>query len=331
MHALWFTLVAGMFTAYAVLDGFDLGVGVLHLFVPRGERPATLRSLGPVWDGNEVFLVAGGGTLYLAFPKLFGVFASGFYLPVHVLMWLLVGRAVGLELRHKVEHPLWEELTDGLFFVSSLLLALFLGVALGNVIRGVPLDADGEFFAPLFTDLGVRAPVGVLDAYTLLVGATTVLVLAHHGARWLAARVPLVRARARVWAERAWPVVLASTAGMTLATLRVQPLVGRALSERPLGALFGLAAVVGLGASLVLGRKGDDRGAFRASCVFVGALFACAAFGIFPYVLPGLGGAGGLTVHDVAASDYALTTALLWWIPGMFAVAAYLRWVYRRA
>lgn len=331
MHALWFTLVAGMFAAYAVLDGFDLGVGMLLPLVARDkrEREAALESIGPVWDGNEVFLVAGGGTLYLAFPKLFGVFASGFYLPIHVVLWLLVGRAIGLEMRHKVHHALWEELCDGLFFVSSLLLAIFLGVALGNVVRGVTLDADGDFFAPLWTDLRVGANVGVIDAYTALVGVTVALVLAHHGALWLATRAPALRTSARRWAERMWVPVLVSTAVATLATFRVQPLVPRHLAERPWGAALGVVAVVSLGAALVLRRRGRDLAAFRASACFVGALFACACFGIYPYALPDRAG-GGLRASDVAASDYALTVGLVWWVPGMIAVALYFGWVYRR-
>src|SRR3989441_9169000 len=137
MEPIWFVLVAVMIIAYVVLDGFDLGAGVLHLLIARTEeeRLTVIRTVGPVWDGNEVWLVAGGGTLYFAFPLLYASAFSGFYLALMIVLWLLIMRGLGVELRMHMEIGVWRAFFDGLFFISSLLLAIFYGAALANVIR----------------------------------------------------------------------------------------------------------------------------------------------------------------------------------------------------
>src|ERR1700756_2236112 len=142
METIWFCLVAGMIAAYVMLDGFDIGAGILHLFVARddAERRMILRSIGPVWDGNEVWLIAGGGTLFFAFPLLYASAFSGFYLPLTIVLWLLIMRGIGIELRTHVASPVWHGLFDGFFALSSALLAIFYGAALANVLRGVPLQ-----------------------------------------------------------------------------------------------------------------------------------------------------------------------------------------------
>src|SRR5256714_9995946 len=144
MLFVWFWLVAVMITAYVVLDGFDLGAGVLHLLIAKTdqERRTVIRTIGPVWDGNEVWLLAGGGTLYFAFPQLYASSFSGFYLPLMIVLWLLILRGIGIEFRAHVRNPVWQNFFDVVFSGSSILLAVFFGVALGNVVRGVPLDAS---------------------------------------------------------------------------------------------------------------------------------------------------------------------------------------------
>src|SRR3989449_3642941 len=140
-----------MIAAYVVLDGFDLGAGIVHLVAARtdAERRLVLRSIGPFWDGNEVWLLAAGGTLYFAFPQLYASSFSGFYLPLMMVLWLLMLRAIGIEFRTHMENPVWQGFFDVIFSVASVLLAIFFGAALGNVIRGVPLGQDGYFFDPL--------------------------------------------------------------------------------------------------------------------------------------------------------------------------------------
>lgn len=172
MEILWFCIVAFMIAMYVILDGFDLGAGILHLFVARSEeeRRTVLGAIGPVWDGNEVWLVAAGGTLYFAFPLLYASSFSGFYLPLMIVLWLLMLRGLGIELRHHVDHPMWKAFWDSTFSIGSLLLAIFFGAALGNVVRGVPLNADGYFFEPLWTTFTVVPEAGILDWFTVKIG-----------------------------------------------------------------------------------------------------------------------------------------------------------------
>src|SRR5207302_5341443 len=170
MGTIWFWLVAIMIATYVLLDGFDLGAGAIHLLVAKtdGERRQVLHSIGPVWDGNEVWLIAGGGTIYFAFPVLYASAFSGFYLPLMIVLWLLIARAIGIEFRTRLEVPVWRSFFDGLFAISSALLAIFFGAALGNVVRGVPMASDHLFFEALWTDWRVSAHPGILDWYTVL-------------------------------------------------------------------------------------------------------------------------------------------------------------------
>ena len=161
MEILWFCVVAFMLAEYVILDGFDIGAGILHLFVAKNddERRTVLNAIGPVWDGNEVWILAAGGTLYFAFPLLYASSFSGFYLPLTIVLWLLMLRGLGIELRHHVNNPMWKTFWDGLFALGSTLLSIFLGAALGNVVRGVPLNEKGYFFEPLWTSFTIQ-PLG---------------------------------------------------------------------------------------------------------------------------------------------------------------------------
>src|SRR5579883_2041940 len=154
MPTVWFILVSVMIAAYVVLDGFDLGAGIIYLVAGHTteERRKILRSIGPVWDGNEVWLLAAGGTLYFAYPQLYASGFSGFYLPLMMVLWLLMLRAIGIEFRTHLEERVWQHFFDAIFGLASILLAIFYGAALGNVIRGVPLNASGYFFEPLWTN-----------------------------------------------------------------------------------------------------------------------------------------------------------------------------------
>src|SRR6478609_3921566 len=176
METTWFCLVAIMIAMYVVLDGFDLGAGIIHLWVARtdAERISVLRSIGPVWDGNEVWLLAGGGTLYFAFPALYASSFSGFYMPLMIVLWLLILRGLGIELRHHAEDPLWCRFCEGLLIFSSFVLAIFFGAALANVIRGVPVGEDGFFYLALWTNWRVGPSPGILDWYTVIGGLMAV-------------------------------------------------------------------------------------------------------------------------------------------------------------
>src|SRR3989440_6189084 len=187
MSFVWYCLVALRIAGYVILDGYDIGAGIVHLFVAKGdeERRTVLRSIGPVWDGNEVWLLAGGGTLYFAFPAVYASSFSGFYLPLNMVLWLLMLRAVGIEFRLHLESPVWRGFFDGAFCLASALLTIFFGAALGNVIRGVPLRPDGSFFAPLWTDFRAGTDNGILDWYTVLCGVLALVAVTVHGTSWV--------------------------------------------------------------------------------------------------------------------------------------------------
>jgi cytochrome d ubiquinol oxidase subunit II len=334
MATVWFWLVAALLTMYVVLDGFDLGAGALYLGVARTdeERRTVLRSIGPVWDANEVWLLTAGGSLVLAFPKLYASSFSGFYLPLMMVLWLLILRAVAIEFRSHVESHVWRPFWDVVFFAASLLLTIFLGAALGNVVRGVPLDGAGYFFSPLWTNFTTRGDrMGVLDWYTVTVGVTSLLALLHHGALWvvLKTRDP-VRARARKAAAWTWPVLVVAVVVVTGFTFRVQPHVPERLAAQPLGYVFPLLAVGGLVASFLLSRRGRELGAFLGSVAFLVGMLLSVSFGLYPLVLPATNdAAASLTVYNAAGPAHGMRVAFFWWIPGMALVAAYTVFVYR--
>src|ERR1700691_2726490 len=226
MGFVWFWIVAVMIAAYVVLDGFDLGVGILSPFLGKteDERRMLFRSIGPVGDGNEVGLLAGGGTLYFAFPLLYASSFSGFYLPLMIVLWLLIMRGASIELRMHIDHDVWRSFFDGLFFVASALLAIFFGAALANVIRGVPLGADSYFFLPLWTNWRVGANPGILDWYTVIGGVVALVALATHGALWLALKTEgHLERRALYFARRIWIATVALSAIGIPATVLARP------------------------------------------------------------------------------------------------------------
>jgi len=333
LETIWFCLVALMIAAYVILDGYDLGAGMIHLFVARSddERRQVLRSIGPFWDGNEVWLIAGGGTLYFAFPTIYAASFSGFYLPLTMVLWLLILRGISIEFRSHVESPVWRPLWDTVFGGSSALLAIFFGVALGNVVRGVPLDASGFFFLPLWTDFTIRGELGILDWYTVLVGLAGLSTLIVHGALWVALKTdgPLEQ-KSRILAARAWWAVLIVIAAVTAVSFQIQPQLSASFATHSWGYVIPAAAL----ASLVLLRFWIARkplASFLASCVFIAAMLSSAAFGIYPYLLPSrIDPKFGLTISNAAAADYGLRIGLAWWIPGILLAIAYFVFTYRR-
>src|SRR6478672_8533317 len=226
METVWFMIVAVMVAAYVVLDGFDLGAGVIYLAATKtaDERRRIMRAIGPVWDGNEVWLLAAGGTLYFAFPLLYASSFSGFYLPLMMVLWLLMLRGIGVELRAHVDDPLAWTLCDFVFSLASLLLAIFFGAAIGNVVRGVPLGPDGYFFEPLWTDFRVGPHPGILDWYTVLTGVLALVTLAVHGAHYLAVKTEgEIQARSRRFAALGWIALVLLTFLSLVASLSIRP------------------------------------------------------------------------------------------------------------
>jgi cytochrome bd ubiquinol oxidase subunit II len=329
---IWFCLVAVMLTMYVLLDGFDLGAGAIHLLVARTdeERRQVIASIGPVWDGNEVWLIAAGGTLYFAFPALYAGAFSGFYLPLMIVLWLLILRGTSIEFRNHIQSRVWDPLWDFVFSASSLVLAVFFGAALGNVVRGVPLDASGYFFEPLWTNFQLGDEVGILDWYTILVGLLALATLLMHGALWVRMKTTgPVSDRAAVLANKLWWGVLALTAIVTTVTFKVQPQVKENLTTWPLGLLLPLLAVAGLAGVQFELIKGDERKAFFASCLYISGMFTSVVFGVYPMVLPARNPIYSMTVNTAKAGDYGLKVGLAWWIVGMILATGYFTFVYR--
>ncbi len=323
-----------MIAGYVILDGLDLGAGILHLAVARSEdeRRAVLRSIGPVWDGNEVWLLAGGGTLYFAFPVLYASSFSGFYLPLMVVLWLLILRGISIELRNHIDSAtVWKPFWDVTFCFASALLAVFFGAALGNVVRGVPLDAEGHFFLPLWTDFQISPQPGILDWYTILVGLFALATLSLHGARWLILKTEgAIRQRAEALSAWLWWVVVAFTVLVTWITFQIQRHIPGNFAEYRWGYVFPVLAVFGLAGIWWFGKSGREMPAFLSSCLFIAGMLTSAVFGVFPYVLPSIGEPGrSLTVFNAATSRYGLETGLRWWIPGMLLAGVYHYFVYR--
>jgi cytochrome d ubiquinol oxidase subunit II len=319
MHALWYAILAAMLTAWAVLDGFDFGAGVVQHIVAKSEqeRATVLAAIGPVWDGNEVWLVASGGVFVFAFPRAYAVALSGMYLAVCMVLWLLVFRGIAIELRAQISHPLWREGWDATFALASTLLAFVAGVALANVVRGVPIDESGWFHIDLFASGGAR--VGALDGYTGLVGLLAVVLLAAHGASYLAWKTEgALRDRCTTVASRAWIVAVVLAAGATVATAVVRPAAFVALARRPWLWPLPLVAVATPFLALRSLRRGQDRRAFLASSAFVAALLLATAGVLYPVLLPStFGRAFDLEVAAAASGGHGLAIGFAWWLPAL--------------
>jgi cytochrome bd ubiquinol oxidase subunit II len=333
MVTLWFALAALMVAGYVVLDGFDFGAGALHRLVARDdrERRQVLAAIGPYWDGNEVWLLAGGGALFLAFPKVLAAGLSGFYLAVFMLIWVLILRGISIEFRSHVADAQWRGFWDGVFAFASTLAPVLLGAALGNVLRGVPLDADGWFAVPLFDSFSPTGALGLLDWYTLLCAVTALVAIAHHGALFLAWKTDgPVRERSRAWAARLFPALLLLWAAATLTTFQLAPHVPRGLAARPLA--WGAAALtlLGLVTSARARRRGRDLLAFLGSAAFLLGVLGATAACVYPVWLPStLDPAFSLTAEAHAAAPESLRAGLLWWPAGLVLALGYLALLFR--
>lgn len=324
MATMWFCFLAAMITVYVVLDGFDLGVGALHPFLARTEeeREEATAAIGPVWNGNEVWLIAAGGVLFMVFPKVYAGAFSGLYFGMILVLWLLVGRGLSLELRHQLDNPLWKQACDAVFWLSSAGLALVFGVALGNVVRGVPLTTQGYFQLPLFE---------ILNWYAVLIGVFGLVVLCVHGATFLAVRgTKALAQRAREWARRLWWAQTALFLALIWPTWAVRPAMLTNLLDHPWRLVFPLVAVGSLVTLFVWLRRGRWGSAFASSCAFIVGMLTTMAAGLYPNLLPARDGmANSLTVDNAIAGNTVLTTALVWWPLGIALAGVYFVYAYR--
>lgn len=332
METLWFWIVALMLVAYVVLDGFDLGVGIVYLFAAETEqeRQQSLRAIGPVWDGNEVWLLAAGGTLFFAFPLLYASAFSGFYLPLMIVLWLLILRGLSIELRGHVDDPLWRTFFDGLFSFSSALLAIFFGAALANVVRGVPIGADDYFFLPLWTNWRPGPHPGILDWYTVLGGVLALIALGLHGSLYLALKTEGdLERRARAIASKLLPVVVILTLISLPATVIARPHSLQNYLTYRIAFLVPVVVIASLATVLIAIRKHSGIAAFLGSCIYLAAMLAGAAAGLFPALLPTVGNDGrDITIALAIAGPHTLRVGLVWWTLGMLLALMYFCVVY---
>jgi cytochrome d ubiquinol oxidase subunit II len=308
-----FVLIAIVISAYVLFDGYDLGIGSIAPLVARTdrERLGAMQAIGPFWNGNEVFLIAGGAMLFALFPKAYASSFSGFYLPFMIVLWLLMGRGVAMELREHFPSRMWHQFWDACFTLASALLIFLFGVALGNLLRGLPLDRAG-FFLGTFAFL--------LNWYALLVGLFALVALAVHGATFLALRVDgQLNGRALQFARRLWVAEVVLFVLVTVGTFVVHPGIGIA------AIVLGIAALAATIALRVLLGRDAELFAFLASTAFLAFLMAAAAATLFPYLLPALprSAAAGLSVFDAAPSAGALASAFAVSLVGLIGVAVY--------
>ena len=325
LQTTWFLLVGALLAGYAVLDGFDLGVGALHLLVKKDEhRRVLLNSIGPVWDGNEVWLVTGGGALFGAFPVVYSTVFSGFYLAMMLVLLALIFRAVAIEFRGKQEMPWWRGLWDVSFSLASIGASFLFGVAFGNVIGGIPLDGAGEFSGTLLT---------LLNPYALLTGVTTVALFMMHGAIYLALKTGgEVQAVVRGWIHRAIIFFVICYGTTTMATLLYVPHMGEAIKRQPwffAVPLLTMLAIANVPREIHRRREGW---AFVSSSLAVLGLFALVGIGMYPGLVTATDPARNLTIYNASSSPKTLaimlTTALIG-IPLVLAYTVGIYWVFR--
>jgi len=324
MNIIWFWALGAMLIAYSVLDGYDLGVGTISLWLTRTneERRAALNAIGPVWNGNEVWLLAAGGMLVVSFPRVYAVGFSGFYLALMVVLWLLILRGVSIEFRHQIDHPMWHALWDAGFWFGSAVLALLLGVALGNVLHGLPIGAEGVFQGT-FTLM--------LNPYSLLTGILSLAVLAWHGTTFLRTKTEgELLLRVRRWSNALWWLAAALVILTTGGTFVVRPALLANYWAHPIAWVLPLVAAAGLIAGFICRGEERDSGAFLSSTVTIVALLGSAAASVYPNLLMStVSPEYSLTIYNAASSPHALLTAFIANIFGMIGVIVYSTYVHR--
>ena len=323
---IWFVLVGALFTGYSMLDGFDLGVGVLHLLVSKDEeRRIFLNAIGPVWDGNEVWLVVGGGALFAAFPGAYATVFSSFYMPFILLLFFLIFRAVAIEFRSKEPSPLWRQSWDILFAVGSILSSFMLGITLGNLTRGIPLDAEGEFMGT-FWDL--------LNPYSLFMGITVVALFAMHGSIYLVMKTEgALQERVKSWVPYLILLFVACYFTFNFSTLFVSSHLAKVVFSRPW--IFGVLAVdmFFLWKVWSFVKKGKELIAFLCSCIMMALLLATFGLTYYPnMVLSYPHPENSITIFNSASTPKTLGLLCIIVILGVPMVVSYttsVYWIFR--
>lgn len=320
LNIIWFILVAVLLTGYAALDGFDLGVGIISLFTKNPEdRRILMNSIGPVWDGNEVWILTGGGAIFAAFPHVYATVFSGFYLALMLLLLVMILRAISMEFRSKVDSASWQLLWDRVFGVSSLLIALLLGVALGNIAQGLPIDVDKNLRINLFQ---------LLTPYPLVIGLLTVSLFTLHGAYFALNKTEnSLQNSIKSLAQTNYWVFLVLYAIATILTFVMNPKLLTNFNNFP---LWYVVPVLGLVLILLLPstvNKQNFKMSFAYSFSIIVILMTTFAIGLFPNMVPAHNPENSLTIYNASSSQMTLTVMLIIALIGMPAVVAYTIWI----
>jgi len=334
MIATWYAIVSLMLVVYVILDGRNFGAGMLQRFVARtaDERRQVVAAIGPLWSWHEVWLVGFGGTLIAVFPRLMATAFAGYYLALMLILWALILRGISIEVGRQINDTLWQGFWDFVFAFANFLLAILFGAAAGNQIRGVPLDANGNFSMAFFTDFTPRGYVGLLDWYTVSIAVFTVIVLAAHGATYLTVKTEgPVHDRCARLAKVLWSAVVPLFVVISVESWNVRPgLAGFAMS-RPL-CWIGLILIAVAACTLLSGLvKGYERRAFLGSNLFLAGLLVTGSAALFPVMLYStLAPESSLTAYTVAAGARSLLFASYWWPAGFVLAASYFLFISHR-
>ena len=313
----WYGVLVFMMTVYIVLDGRNFGAAVLHLFVARtrAERRQVIAAIGPLWSWHEVWLVAFGGVLFLAFPHLYASAFSGYYLALFLILWCLIFRGVSLEVGGHIDDGMWQSFWDVVFAISGFLLSILFGVALGNVIRGVPIDAEGNFPLTFFTNFETKGNVGLLDWYTIPMAIVCLAFLSAHGATYLTLKTEgVVHDRCEVLMRKLWSLIPVLFIAISAATWIVRPALPLAILDNPIVWMAILAVIWGAFTVANGIREKEEQKTFIGSSLVIAGLLIAGGAAIFPVVLHStITEEHSLTIYNSAADPRGLRIAAFWW------------------
>ncbi|QXP59257.1 cytochrome d ubiquinol oxidase subunit II [Olleya sp. HaHaR_3_96] len=338
MEVFWYIAIAIVLAVFFILDGYDFGTGIIHLFFAKKEKDKEViaKSAGLFWDSNEVWLVAAGGMLFMAFPTFYASVFSGFYLPLIIVLWLIIFRAIGLEFRGQFKYQMWKDIWDTSFGVSSLLLALFFGVALGNIVRGVNLGGvengvsayEGHyFFLPLWDSSfsPLSDTPGIIDWFTIIIGLISVITLAIHGANWV-----ILKTNSSINTKLKGVIfkMNIALAILTVFSLFVWQIVNpNSLDnfiKRPYLIVFPIIYLTGLiGLFFINKLKKESHGFMFSTLLILGGITSSLA-SLFPVILPSINNTHEhLTIYNTATESYGLSVAFNWAIIGFILIVIY--------
>ncbi len=339
MEIFWYIIIAIVLTVFFILDGYDFGTGIIHLFFAKKEedKEVIAKSAGLFWDSNEVWLVAAGGMLFMAFPTFYASVFSGFYLPIIIVLWLIIFRAIGLEFRSQFKYQMWKDIWDKSFGVSSLLLALFFGIALGNIVRGVNLGGvengvsvyEGHyFFLPLWDSSfsPLSETPGVIDWFTIIIGLISVVTLVIHGANWV-----ILKTNSSI-NNKLKNVIFNLNIALTTLTIFslivwqiVNPDSLNNFIDKPYLMVFPIIYLTGLFGLFFIKKIKKDSYAFVLSTLLIVGGITSSLASLFPVILPSINDINEpLTIYNTAASNYGLSVALNWGIIGFILLFVYM-------